>query len=165
MNFDLIYKENKRFCRYLLYKKGLTDNSLFDDLYQEAMITMYLNSLKPGFILTVKLSTYISSIIYNLFHKELNKNKGLVDISNYTDTHSYNMIYDEKDEKVDILEKSIKKLSAGHKQVIDLYLAEYTTEHMVSLLNLSNKDVLKSKKTKAVSNLKKIIHENFNYIQ
>ncbi len=158
-NFDLIYKENKRYCRYILYRRGLIDNALFDDLYQEAMITLYVNSLKPGFILTVKLSTYITSIIFNLFNKELNKNRGLVDISESHDVLSHIIEYDEPDSKLNALYKSIPKLSQGHQEVLNLYLAEHSTDYMVEHLNLSNKDVLKSKKSKAVNNLKKIMFD------
>ncbi len=71
-DFSIIYKKYYNYYKTYLFKKGASIDET-NDVYQDTMIFLYNKMMSPDFKLTSKLSTFIYSIISNLWLKEIEK--------------------------------------------------------------------------------------------
>lgn len=133
------------------------------DIYQDATIALYENSIN-GKINNLKCSikTYLFSIGKNMIYEQLRKNKKSLLLNT-------NFLKDEFNEEVDYdnevlsnkqlqLQSGFKLLGEQCKKILTLfYYNGYTLDEIMTTLNYSKKDVLKSQKSRCLSKLKSII--------
>ncbi len=172
ITYDFIYKRYEKMCKNSLYKKG-ADIDIANDIYQEAMIVFYNKIKYENIILSCKISTYLYSIVSNLWLKEISRNKKFVESNtssltmkkeedfiklNHTinDKLSYEMVYQEEDIKIQLLKNFVSKLSLTQQKLFNLHLEDFDTDEIKTNMGYKNLDSLKTNKYK----LFKIIKEN-----
>lgn len=129
------------------------------DTYQDAIIALYENA-KKGKIDDLKssLQTYLFAIGKFMIFKKLKAQKELIAIDdNISD--NFEWIEIEENNQVNLLTTAIKKLGEQCQNVLRLfYYEEKKLDEIQSILNYSNKDVLKAQKSRCLKQLKDLIH-------
>lgn len=155
-----VYEQNKSSFILFAKKYQINDDDIVD-IYQEAIIALCENASK-GLLdhLKASLTTYLFGIGKFLIFKLIKKNKQLT----ITDQDIIEPIfYDTFDEdqssmQVNALQSAIKKLGPQCQQVLRMfYYEEKKLETIMLELNYSNKDVLKSQKSRCLKQLKELI--------
>lgn len=156
-----IYVENKNGFLLFAARYNLpTDDVL--DIYQDSIIALCENA-KKGTIDTLEntISTYLFSIGKYMIYKKLkSKNKN---ISIDFDTKLPQAIEDDEEEpdnatEVALLQNNFKKLGEQCQKVLRLfYYEEKKLDEIQIALNYTNKDVLKSQKSRCLKQLKDLI--------
>lgn len=140
-------------ARYQLSKEDLLDT------YQDAIIALYENA-KKGKIDDLKSSiqTYLFAIgKFMIFKKLKNRQEFIAIDDNLSD--NFEWIEIEENNQVNLLTTAIKKLGEQCRNVLRLfYYEEKKLDEIQSILNYSNKDVLKAQKSRCLKQLKDLIH-------
>lgn len=175
-DFAFLYNKYYKYSVSVLKKKGASIDDI-NDIYQDVMILIYNKICSDNFRLTSKLSTYIYSIISNLWYKKLLKKAKFLDVNtsflhnegdevnkkNYAVMSSKNMIYEdvynEDDMKNLLMKNLIEKLPYKHRQIIELILNGLDSKQIMTEMGFSNTDTVKTLKWKAINNLKTRIEE------
>lgn len=175
-DFTILYNKYYKYAVSVLSKKGASVDEI-NDIYQDAMIVIFNKISSPEFILSSKLSTYLYSILLNLWYKELEKKSKFVDVNtsfmidsgdeinynNYAVMTSKNMIhedvYNEDDLKVALFKKLIEKLNYKEQHIIKLILDGMNSKEIMEEMGFSNTDVVKTLKSRAVKNLRSQIEQ------
>ena len=98
-----------------------------EDIFQEAMIVLVNNLRKPGFVLKAKISTYLYSVIRQMWLYKLRSKKTKVEL---TDSHSHVVDLGEEEisakkafeEKHHLIKKMLQDLSEEcRKLIVDYY--------------------------------------------
>lgn len=130
---------------FILKNSGTLDE--IDDVFQDSLIAVWRNVNRPGFTLTVKMSTYLMAIVKNLWFKQLKKKTRFTvvdetfkekltadDIS--TDHLDHSLIH----EMVANLDDTCKKL-LGY-----FYFDGFENKVIAEKMGFANTDTVKSKK-------------------
>lgn len=150
---------------YNLVLKFVVNNSGSEeaarDIYQEAVIVLYENVQKPGFVLSCQLQTYIYSVARRLWLKELRRNgkttlfreteeDDLADVSAETDAFS------EKEKEFEQLNKSLTALGEPCASLIgDFYIKKLSMDEIADKFGYTNADTAKNQKYKCLQRLKR----------
>lgn len=177
-DFSVIYNKHYKVCKNSLLKKGASEDEI-NDIYQDAMIMFYNKIMKGDFKLTSKISTYLHSVVFNLWYKEFEKKSKFVNANtsdlglegdfdnqasiNYMVSISKEMIhedhYNEDEIKVALIKNLISSLPPKHNQLINLYLSGMKNEEIRNEMGYTNSDTFKTLKSKAITILKNKIKE------
>lgn len=154
------YNENKN--GFILFAKryNLNNDDLID-IYQDAIIALIENA-KKGKIDDLKSSvtTYLYGIGKFMIFQKLKKESKTVSIDDF---EKIEMVYDDYSEdeinlQVKMLQKGLNKLGDQCKKVLELfYYEEKKLDEIQSLLGYTNKDVLKSQKSRCLKQLKELV--------
>ena len=154
------YNENKN--GFILFAKryNLNNDDLID-IYQDAIIALIENA-KKGKIDDLKSSvtTYLYGIGKFMIFQKLKKESKTVSIDDF---EKIEMVYDDYSEdeinlQVKMLQKGLNKLGDQCKKVLELfYYEEKKLDEIQSILGYTNKDVLKSQKSRCLKQLKELI--------
>lgn len=154
------YNENKN--GFILFAKryNLNNDDLID-IYQDAIIALIENA-KKGKIDDLKSSvtTYLYGIGKFMIFQKLKKESKTVSIDDF---EKIEMVYDDYSEdeinlQVKMLQKGLNKLGDQCKKVLELfYYEEKKLDEIQSILSYTNKDVLKSQKSRCLKQLKELI--------
>ena len=131
------------------------------DIYQDAIIALIENA-KKGKIDDLKSSvtTYLYGIGKFMIFQKLKKESKTVSIDDF---EKIEMVYDDYSEdeinlQVKMLQKGLNKLGDQCKKVLELfYYEEKKLDEIQSILGYTNKDVLKSQKSRCLKQLKELI--------
>jgi len=153
------YNNNKN--GFILFAKryNLTDDDLID-IYQDAIIALIENA-KKGKIDELKssLSTYLFGIGKFMIFQKLKKNGKTIATENF---EKIEMVHDDYGEEetnlqVKMLQLGLKKLGEQCRKVLHLfYYEEKKLDEIQTLLGYTNKDVLKSQKSRCLKQLKEL---------
>ena len=154
------YNENKN--GFILFAKryNLNNDDLID-IYQDAIIALIENA-KKGKIDDLKSSvtTYLYGIGKFMIFQKLKKESKTVSIDDF---EKIEMVYDDYSEdeinlQVKMLQKGLNKLGDQCKKVLELfYYEEKKLDEIQSILGYTNKDVLKSQKSRCLKQLKELV--------
>ena len=154
------YNENKN--GFILFAKryNLNNDDLID-IYQDAIIALIENA-KKGKIDDLKssITTYLYGIGKFMIFQKLKKESKTVSIDDF---EKIEMVYDDYSEdeinlQVKMLQKGLNKLGDQCKKVLELfYYEEKKLDEIQSILGYTNKDVLKSQKSRCLKQLKELI--------
>ena len=154
------YNENKN--GFILFAKryNLNNDDLID-IYQDAIIALIENA-KKGKIDDLKssITTYLYGIGKFMIFQKLKKESKTVSIDDF---EKIEMVYDDYSEdeinlQVKMLQKGLNKLGDQCKKVLELfYYEEKKLDEIQSILSYTNKDVLKSQKSRCLKQLKELI--------
>jgi len=156
-----LYVDHKNGFTLFANKYDLSSDDLLD-IYQDSIIALCENA-KKGTIdnLESSLSTYLFSIgKYMIYRKLKTKNKS---ISIDSDDQFPQVAEDEIDEtenedEVRLLQENFKKLGEQCQKVLRLFYYEEKKLDVIQIeLNYTNKDVLKSQKSRCLKQLKDLI--------
>lgn len=158
-----LYDENKKGFLIFANRYHLDVEDVLD-IYQDAVIALIENA-KKGKIddLQSSVSTYLFGIGKFMIFQKLKKEKKTFskdDFSNleYVD-ESYNE--DENNIQVILLQHAFNKLGDQCRKVLQLfYYEEKNLDEIQKILEYSNKDVLKSQKSRCLKQLKDLTKEN-----
>ncbi len=158
-----LYNDNKKGFLLFANRYHLKKEDVLD-IYQDAIIALIENA-KKGKIdsLESSISTYLFSIGKFMIFQKLKKEKktfSMQDFTNleYEDDH-YNE--DETNLQVILLQKAFFKLGEQCRKVLQLfYYEEKKLDDIQKELKYSNKDVLKSQKSRCLKQLKDLTKEN-----
>ena len=154
------YNENKN--GFILFAKRYNIHSDdIIDIYQDAIIALIENA-KKGKIDDLKSSvtTYLYGIGKFMIFQKLKKESKTVSIDDF---EKIEMVYDDYSEdeinlQVKMLQKGLNKLGDQCKKVLELfYYEEKKLDEIQSILGYTNKDVLKSQKSRCLKQLKELI--------
>lgn len=155
-----IYEDNKNGFRLFANQYNLSSDDLLD-VYQDCIIALCENA-KKGTIdhLECSISTYLFSIGKYMIYKKGKSNNQKVTIE--YDAQLPQVIDDEdeigNENEVKILQLNFKKLGERCQEVLRLfYYEEMKLDDIQIQLNYTNKDVLKSQKSRCLKQLKDLI--------
>jgi RNA polymerase sigma factor (sigma-70 family) len=154
-----VYNDNKN--GFILFAKRY--NLSYDDLidvYQDAIIALIENA-KKGKIDDLKssITTYLFGIGKFMIFQKLKKEGKTIAIDDF---EKIEMIYDDYSEEetnlqIEMLQNGFKKLGEQCRKVLHLfYYEEKKLDEIQSLLGYTNKDVLKSQKSRCLKQLKEL---------
>ena len=154
------YNENKN--GFILFAKRYNIHSDdIIDIYQDAIIALIENA-KKGKIEDLKssLSTYLFGIGKFMIFQKLRKDGKTIPMESF---EKIEMTYDdyteeETDLQIKLLQKGLNKLGDQCKKVLELfYYEEKKLDEIQSILGYTNKDVLKSQKSRCLKQLKELV--------
>lgn len=135
------------------------------DAYQDAFIVLREKAIAGDLDnLKCSIKTYLFSIgKYMIYEKARKNNKEIMVATIKKEDYDYssiasNFLNDEADEMQIKLQKGLKKLGKTCKDVLHLfYYRGFTIEEIAVKLKYSNKNVVKSKKSRCIKQLKELI--------
>jgi RNA polymerase sigma factor (sigma-70 family) len=157
---SMVYEQNRPGFILFAKKYQINDDDIVD-IYQEAIIALCENASK-GLLdhLKASLTTYLFGIGKFLIFKLIKKNKQMT----ITDQDIIEPIYydtfdeDQSSMQVNALQNALKKIGPQCQQVLKMfYFEEKKLDEIMIALNYSNKDVLKSQKSRCIKQLKEMI--------
>ncbi len=157
------YNENKN--GFILFAKRYNlDQDDVVDVYQDAIITLIENA-KKGKIdnLQSSITTYFFSIGKFMIFQKLKKEKRTFSTDDFSNLEYIEEDYneDENNLQVALLQKGLDKLGEQCRKVLQLfYYEEKKLDEIQVELGYSNKDVLKSQKSRCLKQLKDLTKEN-----
>jgi RNA polymerase sigma factor (sigma-70 family) len=155
-----IYVENKNGFSLFAARYNLPADDLLD-IYQDSIIALCENA-KKGTIDTLEstISTYLFSIGKYMIYKKLkSKNKAVsIDYDAQLTQVIEDNEEDENDNEMILLQNNFKKLGEQCQKVLRLFYYEEKKLDAIQIeLNYTNKDVLKSQKSRCLKQLKDLI--------
>jgi len=171
---EFIKKDNETVIKRLYndHKKGFLlfatryDLSADDvlDVYQDAIIALIENA-KKGKIdaLNSSISTYLFSIGKFMIFQKLKKGKKTFAMEDFSHLEYESEVYDEEETNLQVLalQKAFHQLGDQCRKILRLfYYEEKKLDDIQKELNYSNKDVLKSQKSRCLKQLKELTKEN-----
>ena len=162
----LIYENNRLAFIGFAKKYSINEDDVID-IYQDAIIALRENAIK-GKIDNLKseLKTYLFSIGKYMIYERLKQQKKMrlvEDSSNYIknkEIFSFNINNELTDEQKQ-LHIAFKSLGQKCKDVLTLfYYRGFDLEDIMNELNYTNKDVVKSQKSRCIKSLKTMIFKN-----
>ena len=156
-----LYKSNYRIVKNFILKNNGKEDDV-DDVLQDTVIAVWKNAMKPEFLLTSKLSTYVYAIAKNLWYKQLKKRKRfkLVDESDQTTlgTTEIKSSYDK-----DAIREIVKQMDGTCRELLSLfYFDEMSTKDIASKMNFANANTVKSKKYQCFKKLKNTVLSSYD---
>jgi len=158
-----IYVENKNGFSLFASKYDLSSDDLLD-VYQDSIIALCENA-KKGTIdnLESSITTYLFSIGKYMIYKKLKiKNKQISIEFDYQLPQMMEEEFEENDKEneIQLLQEYFKKLGDQCQKVLRLfYYEEKKLDEIQTELNYTNKDVLKSQKSRCLKQLKELIRK------
>jgi RNA polymerase sigma factor (sigma-70 family) len=155
-----IYEDNR--TKFIAFASQYNlERDVILDVYQDAIIALCENAKKGKLdYLQSTIGTYLFSIgkfmIFQLLKKE--KKMHVVDDFNLVD-YEFEFYDEEKeDAEIKLLQTAFENLGEQCKKVIQLfYYEEKKLDEILTILNYTNKDVLKSQKSRCMKQLKDLI--------
>lgn len=157
-----MYKQNIAMVKNFIRKNSGTEEDV-PDLMQDTVIAVWQNANKPGFVLTVKLSTYIMSIAKNLWYKQLRKKGRMSRLDDFP--HEDVAIENKPGFQMDmhVIQDFVKRLDETCMQLLSMfYFDELDNKVIAEKMGFANTDVVKSKKYQCFKKLEKDIKSHYN---
>lgn len=157
----LTYKEE-----FFLFARTLNANEEdIADIYQETIISLYENT-QSGKLekLTSSLKSYIFAIGKFKLYKQLNKTKKIYHQENIIHISEEMQVFETevKEEQRLALKKSWLQLGQKCQDILELfYYKGMNLDEIKEIMQYSSKDVLKSQKHRCVTQLKKLVKEQY----
>lgn len=150
---EFLYRKNYRMVVRLIMKNSGSEDEA-KDVFQDALIVFWEKVRSHNLVLTSKISTYLFSVAHNLWRKELDRklrNSGEM-------KEGISLPEWERQEKVELIQKSLKSLSETCRKILTLYYFDQLS--MVDLakeMGFANADTAKTKKYKCKNELDRIV--------
>jgi RNA polymerase sigma factor (sigma-70 family) len=168
--FTQIYNEYKDYSLRFL-RKMHNDDDLLKDIYQDAVIVLFEKSKDPSFNLTCNIQTYINSVCRNQLLNKFKENSRFLTKSDDFEPNVkdwFDEYDDEKESKLNLLEKSLEKLKdQGEKcfEILKRFFYEKQSMDQIAVeMNYTNGDNVKNQKSRCQKKLKELVLENYDSI-
>lgn len=155
------YLDNKVGFKHFIQKNSQMDQELIEDIYQDAFIAL-IENIQRGKLdqLNSSLKTYLFSIGKFMMYKK-SKNGLWVDDVLWDQLWLYDDSGDteEQEELIQLIQKKFYELSEACQRILKMtYYEGKKAEEILSEGSYSNKDVIKSQKSRCLALLKKLVH-------
>lgn len=158
-----VYDDNRKGFLLFANRYNLNTEDIVD-VYQDAIIALIENA-KKGKIdaLQSSISTYLFGIGKFMIFQKLKKDKKTFSSEDFNNLEYLDEDYseDETNLQIILLQKAMQKLGEQCRKVLLLfYYEEKKLDEIQSILGYTNKDVLKSQKSRCLKQLKDLTKEN-----
>lgn len=158
-----LYKEHEEMIKQFIIKNN---GSLEDaeDLLQDALVILWQNARKTDFELTSQPGTYLYSIVKNLWLKQWNKNKRLVDDKNvHLKATDDSYAVDNGQLDLGIVRKYLNDMGETCRQVLLMfYFDGFDMKTIAQANHFANPNVAKAKKHQCLQELAKRVKSKFS---
>ena len=151
---------------FIAYARGFSlEEYEILDIYQDASIVLFEKAIDQKLVtITCTVKTYLFSIGKYMIYEKLRKNKKTINskTTNLT-AYNYEVHYDELilSDQQKQLKTAFVKLGEQCQKLLNLfYYNGYTLDEITISLNYTNKDVVKSQKSRCMKQLRAIIKKN-----
>jgi RNA polymerase sigma factor (sigma-70 family) len=159
---ETLYQEN-RGSFVLFAKRFLTDEDEILDVYQDAIIALCENARKGKLDdLQSTVGTYLFGIGKFMMYSKLKKKGKQILTTDFTEVVMEYEYYeeDEKNLQLTLLRKQFSQLGEQCKKVLTLfYYEEKKLDEIQEILGYTNKDVLKSQKSRCLKQLRDLVNK------
>lgn len=158
-----LYDDNKKGFLFFANRYNLNSEDVLD-VYQDAVIALIENA-KKGKIdaLQSSISTYLFGIGKFMIFQKLKKEKKTFPTDDFKNLQFSEEEYSEEETNIQVLllQKALDKIGEQCRKVLQLfYYEEKKLDEIQEELGYSNKDVLKSQKSRCLKQLKDLTKEN-----
>ena len=156
--FEQNYSSIKKF---VLQNSGRHDD--VDDLLQEAVIVVWQNALKPEFVLSSQLNTYLYAIVKNLWYKQLKKKERQTNIQ--ADEYDHIGATEDKQNLFDkkVIQSCINEIGYTCKNLLSHYYFDgYNMSQIAEIMGFNNADTAKAKKYQCLKKLQDLVKTRYN---
>ncbi|MFY0606692.1 MAG: RNA polymerase sigma factor [Cyclobacteriaceae bacterium] len=155
---DFLYQKHYRMMTNLVLRNSGTEEEA-KDVYQEALIAFWQKAASGKLVLTSKISTYLYSICFNHWRKELERKSRLS--NEEVDSEEY-QTHDAK-EKLKIVMECVNELGDTCKRILTYYYFEGRgMKEIAEKMNFANTDTAKTKKYKCKKKLDNLIKSRYS---
>lgn len=165
--YNEVYKKYYKMC-YSLITKNNGKGEDAEDIFQEAMIVLVNNLRKPEFVLKAKLSTYLYSVIRQMWLYKIRSKKHTVELVEERNTYmdlGEEEIEEKKafEEKHHLVKKMLENLSEECRRlIVDYYYKKLKLKDIGKAMNYSDSFV-KVKKNRCMNGFINKIKEQPDY--
>ncbi len=150
---DYLYTKNYKMMVNLILKNSGTETEA-KDVFQDALIVFWQKITRGELVLTSKISTYLYSVCWNLWRKELDRKKRL---SNEEKDGSEKMNHDQQ-EQIKIIRACVDSVGERSRKVLAYYYFDgLAMKEIAEKMNFANSDTAKTKKYKCKKELDKLV--------
>lgn len=154
---DLLYQKHYRMMTKLVIRNNGTEEEA-KDIFQEALIVFWQKAASGDLVLTSKISTFLYSICFNLWRKELERKK------RFSSEEKEEKLFpdDDKQERIKIVNDCINNLGDTCRRILQLYYFDsLSMSDIAKQLGFANADTAKTKKYKCKKELDKYIKSKY----
>lgn len=154
---DLVYTKYYRMMTKLIVNNSGTEQEA-KDIYQEALVVFWQKAVSGNLVMTSKMSTYIYSVCYNLWRKELERKK------RHTNEQKDSFEYQDhdKEERIKIIGECVNALDDTCKKVLTyFYFDGRSMSDIAEKLGFANTNTAKTKKYKCKKKLDELIKRKY----
>lgn len=151
----LIYDEYFEPFKLFFFKKN-ADQQTIEDIFQDSIISLYMNIRNSKFTLSSNLLTYLIAIGKNIWFKKLRKKRSTIDINGLSNVGSEDEYLDfwTKKEEIDMIKELMEQLGDSCKTVLTMfYVDRFRMKEIAIRLDYANDQVARNKKSKCLSKL------------
>lgn len=155
---DLVYTKYYRMMTKLVINNSGTEQEA-KDIYQEALVVFWQKAISGNLVMTSKMSTYIYSICFNLWRKELERKK-----RHTHEAKDSSEIQDhDRQERIKIISKCVKDLDDTCRKVLTyFYFDGLSMTDIADKLGFANTNTAKTKKYKCKQKLDELVKSRFS---
>lgn len=152
---DLYQRNRHPIQNYILRNSGSQEDA--EEVLQDALVALFINSRKAGFKLTAKLDTYLYSIARNIWYKKLRKRSRepqfkIVDLLEIKG--SYQLGEQDKTGESPLF-NMIKKMSSRCSEILTMiYLREMGIKEIQEALGYQSEQAVRNKKSNCLGKLR-----------
>jgi len=163
-----VYDQYFPTIQVLIYRNSGKDEDA-EDIFQDTLMIIYQKVKEDDLKLECSFKTFFYSISRNLWLQRLEKNKisgnPYTDIENFIDLSDEFLyeIFDEENEKINLLQKHFLNLSDDCKKVLRLFLKKLTLKEIQEIMGFTTLKYTKTRKFLCKENLKKRIFKDPRY--
>lgn len=161
---DFIYKSLfPGLLKFIIKGKGKREDA--EDVFQDAMLIAYIK-LDEGYEVKTTIQAYLFGICKNIWFTRLKKQKFLVDLLYEDMAKDLNIDIEQEMyqvEKRKLFKEKFELLSAGCKQVLNLFFEGKSMEQIAKEINSESVDYAKQRKFKCKEKLIKLIKKDPRY--
>ncbi|MFK7899516.1 MAG: RNA polymerase sigma factor [Cyclobacteriaceae bacterium] len=155
---DYLYKKNYTMVVSLIKKNSGTEEEA-KDIFQDALLVFWQKIIQHDIVLTSKISTYLYSVCFNLWRKELDRKKKL----SYEEKEGSESYDTDQYERKKIVRNCINKMNTTCRKVLMYYYFDGLSMHDIAdKMGFSTADTAKTKKYKCKKELDKRIKETYS---
>jgi RNA polymerase sigma factor (sigma-70 family) len=158
---DMIYKECLPTVKFLVISNSGTEDDALD-IFHDALMIILKNSDKKEFELHCSIKTYVYSVCFNLWQRELTKRCRQVAFSDYYDLQDESdPEHNLHDEQIfDIYLRNFKSLKLEYQKVLNMYLLKFSMKKIMNEMGYASEKYAKVKKFICKEQLKKAIYND-----
>lgn len=155
---NAIYQECYPTIKYMISSNsGSTSDA--QDIFQDALLLVITKARNNNLELTCSIKTYMYSVCFNMWQKQLMRKSREVSLNDSTDIPDHNDL-DQKllEEKLfDIYQLNFNMLSLEYQKILNMYLSRYSMTRITREMGYKNENYAKVKKYMCKEQLKKNI--------
>ncbi|WP_179830088.1 RNA polymerase sigma factor [Spirosoma fluviale] len=136
------------------------------DIFQDALMIIYRQALRPDFTLTVAFYTYLYSVCRKLWLKQLRNRstKGEVEITETMDIMEEGLLEAiTRNEQYKLYQDNFRKLGDDCQKLLRLFMEDRSVKELMALLGYSSESYTKKRKFQCKEKLISLIKEDSRY--